>query len=98
MRKVSLGLVALLAAPAMAQDDAAEPGDDFRQTAIPETVDARFTCYQQGTEILSIENIASFAPARVQGVMTFSLRTHGDETHLIYLGETTACHLIVTED
>jgi hypothetical protein len=96
MRNGAAGLAICLALPVAAQDSAGAE-DDFRQTAIPATVDARFVCHQAGEQILSIEGIASFAPARVQGVMTFSLRTHGEETHLIYLGATTACQLVVEE-
>lgn len=100
-RVALFGLFIVLGIPVFAQDDAPEPVpepvDDFRQTTIPETIASRFVCYQSGVEILSVERIAGFAPARVQGVMTFSLHTHDDETHLVYLDATTACRLVVTD-
>lgn len=87
----------MLAGEAAAQDPAAPEAstDEFRQTAIPAELGARFTCHQAGAEIVSVEGVTSFAPARVQGVMTFSLTTRAGETHLIYLGAATACRLTV---
>ena len=91
------GLFALLAtapAPAPAEEPSATR-DDFRQTAIPEGVAARFTCHQAGAEIVALENVATFAPARVQGIMTFSLNTRDGRTHLVYLTGEAACRLEV---
>ncbi|MCC5887429.1 MAG: hypothetical protein JJT88_13425 [Gammaproteobacteria bacterium] len=70
--------------------------DDFTRTAIPENVEARFICYQAGSEILSIDRVATFLPAKVQGVMSFSLNDRRERTHLVYLDAGTTCRLEVS--
>ena len=72
---------------------AQEPKDDFTQTAIPDNVKARFVCFQQGVKIVDLADVATFAPSKVRDVMTFSINTRDNKTHLIYLGEQTSCRL-----
>lgn len=89
-------VAALLAAGVFAAGLAAEEaGDEFAQTAIPADYASVFACHQNGAEILRLEAVATFAPARVQGVMTFSLNTRDGATHLVYLDGATACRLEV---
>lgn len=84
----------LLAAPLALQAETA-PQDDFAATAMPPGVPARFVCHQSGTQIVEIERVATFLPARIQGVMSFSLTDRAGRTHLLYLDTATTCRLEV---
>lgn len=99
MARASLGLALLVAGPVLAQEGETgadpRPVDEFRQTAIPDDVGARFVCHQYGAEILSVDGVSSFAPARMQGVTTFSICARDGSTRLIYPGDTTAFELVV---
>lgn len=85
-------LLLSLAAAALAETG---PVDDFAATAIPEDVHARFLCHQSGQRIVGIERVATFLPARIQGVMSFSVNDREGRTHLIYLDGHTTCRLEV---
>jgi len=60
-------------------------------------VASRFVHHQSGVDILSLDGISSFAPARVQEVMAFSLATRTGETHLLCVGAEITCRLVVVE-
>ena len=95
----ALAVVLALAGPAAAQDESqgGEKNDNpFFASAIPEDFPARFTCHQAGQDILALDNVRSFAPKQINGVMTFSLITGDGVNHLIYLGGDTTCGLSVT--
>ena len=90
------GIAALLLAAPLALRAETAPHDEFTATAIPPEVAARFLCHQSGTRIVEIDAVATFLPARIQGVMSFSLTDRAGRTHLLYLDAATACHLKVT--
>ena len=100
MKPVLLALVIYLgpAFAAAAQDEPnAQPETDnpFFASAIPEDFPARFSCHQTGREILLLDEVRSFAPKLIDGVMTFSLITRDGVNHLLYLGSDTTCGLSV---
>ena len=92
-------LLALSPGAATAQDsqpDAGAEQDPFFQSQIPDNFQARFVCYQGGQQIVEHGAVTSFAPSRIQDVMTFSLITRDGRNHLYYLGDGTTCGLTVT--
>ena len=96
----ALLLLSLALAPgALGQDKPAEgqEGDNvFMRTAIPENFVARFQCHQGGQRILELNEVKSFAPDRIAGLMTYSLATADGATHLVYLGADTTCSFAVS--
>ena len=100
---VVAGLAAATAFPAVAQDtgppgaDAdTEPGSAFFQSRIPEEFKSLFVCHQAGAKIVELADVTSFAPRKIEDVMTFSVITKDGTNHLIYLGDGTTCGLSVT--
>ena len=95
---IALGLATVATAQAQSDEAEAADADDnpFFASAIPETFAARFVCHQRGREIFDFNEVRSFAPKQIMGVMTFSLITKDGVNHLIYLGQDTTCGLSVT--
>lgn len=97
----SLAVALLLTLPpgaGLAQTSQSEAGaeqDPFFQSQIPENFQARFVCHQGGQMIVEHGAVTSFAPSRIQDIMTFSLITRDGRNHLYYLGEGTTCGLTV---
>jgi len=89
-RALAAALAAGATLSAAAQDD---PDGTFVRTAIPEGMAVRFVCHQHGETIVDLADVATFAPDRIKGVMTFSVNTRDGKTYLIYLGEATSCRL-----
>ena len=74
----------------------AEADNPFFQSRIPEDFKTSFVCHQAGTKTVELEGVSSFAPRKIEGVMTFSVITADGTNHLLYLGGQTTCRLAVT--
>ena len=100
MRYLTIPLLLVVSTGAAAaqdsQPDAGTEQDPFFQSQIPDNFQARFVCYQGGQQIVEHGAVISFAPSRIQDVMTFSLITRDGRNHLYYLGDGTTCGLTVT--